>query len=115
MPGGVISTTGFRVRKSRIEMSGDHIPIKLKIQFVAVPIAAPLVLMLSELISVGYNHYNLLALKARFGINLSILELPAIRCQRRHSKGKRKRWRRRQFLFAFRLDNSEFRRGGSGR
>lgn len=30
--------------------------MNLKIQFVAVPMAAPLVLMLSELISVGYSH-----------------------------------------------------------
>jgi hypothetical protein len=30
--------------------------MKLKIQFVAVPIAAPFVLMGKELISVGYSH-----------------------------------------------------------
>ena len=31
-------------------------PMKLKIQFVAAPIAAPFVRIASELISVGYNH-----------------------------------------------------------
>jgi hypothetical protein len=83
--------------------------MKLKIQLVAVPMAAPLVRILSELISVGYNHYRESVPPYASDVSWAgaIPELPATQCRKRHSTEKRTQWRRRQSLSASPPNNLE--------
>lgn len=46
---------GILLTPRRLELGDENLPMKLKIQFVAVPSAAPFVRIAIELISVGYS------------------------------------------------------------